>query len=186
MNGSLTGVYQHYLLVRPYPSLKILFASPTMRVPGILQSSFLSKIGGSPRVREELTQALADGRGVTAKIRWITKHDQDGRSRWIHCTSLVGSNGNIGVWMVVLVDDEKEGINKRFRQAPPVDPRYGQSSANSVFTSEINSLGDFAIANGGWEHESMRGRSGKTSRAESESYNSHSATSEGGSEKYRL
>jgi PAS domain S-box-containing protein len=117
MNGSLTGVYQHYLLVRPYPSLKILFASPTMRVPGILQSSFLSKIGGSPRVREELTQALADGRGVTAKIRWITKHDQDGRSRWIHCTSLVGSNGNIGVWMVVLVDDEKEGINKRLTGA---------------------------------------------------------------------
>ncbi len=89
----------------------------------------MQKIGGSSRVREELTHALADGRGVTAKVRWISKADEDGRNRWIHCTPLLGSNGQIGVWMVVLVDDEIKG-QRRYREAPPVtvesrEPRRG-------------------------------------------------------------
>ncbi|ODA77327.1 hypothetical protein RJ55_06955 [Drechmeria coniospora] len=71
-NGRLTGVYENYLLVRPYPSLRILFTSPSMRVPGILQSPLLDRIGGSARIREQLVQALADGQGVTAKVRWLS------------------------------------------------------------------------------------------------------------------
>ncbi len=161
-NGTLNGVYENYLLVRPYPSLKILFASPSMRVPGILQSPFMAKIGGSPRVRGELTQALADGRGVTAKIRWVTKQDTEGRSRWIHCTALLGSNGAIGVWMVVIIDDDKDGPMRRYKQAPPVDLRHGQPNV-SARDSEINSVRDFAIVNGGWEHASMNGKSGASS-----------------------
>jgi hypothetical protein len=84
----------------------------------------MNKIGGSNRVREELTAALAEGRGVTAKVKWVTRMDEEGqgRNKWIHCTPLVGSNGNIGVWMIVIVDDEKN--NGRYgtggRQAPPV------------------------------------------------------------------
>ncbi|KAI7052764.1 hypothetical protein KC352_g45448, partial [Hortaea werneckii] len=73
LNGRLEGVYQHYLLVRPAPSLRILFTSPSLRVPGILQSPFLNRIGGSSRVRTDLEAALGEGRGVTAKIRWLTK-----------------------------------------------------------------------------------------------------------------
>jgi hypothetical protein len=150
--GKLSGVYEHYLLVRPYPLLKILFASPSLRVPGILQSPFMSKIGGSPRVREELTQALANGRGVTAKIRWVSKHDPEGRNRWIHCTPLIGSNGAIGVWMIVIVDDEREDTPTKYRQAPPVDPRFGrpirlrEDDQQSIRSA---SLRDFAISNGG-------------------------------------
>ena len=64
--------------------------APVLRVPGILQSPFMAKIGGSNRVREELTQALADGRGVTAKVRWVSRRDSEGRNRWIHCTPLIG------------------------------------------------------------------------------------------------
>ena len=79
----------------------------------------MDKIGGSSRVRDELSTALAEGRGVTAKIRWVSRADEEGRNRWIHCTPLVGSNGQIGVWMVVLVDDDQE-IARRWRQAPPV------------------------------------------------------------------
>jgi len=124
-DGRLSGIYEHYLLVRPYPNLRILFASPTLRVPGILQSPFMNKIGGSSRVRDELTQALANGRGVTAKVRWITKLDPEGRGRWIHCTPLIGSNGLIGVWMIVLVDDEERV--KHHRQAPAIDPEFGRS-----------------------------------------------------------
>ncbi len=114
-----------YLLLRPYPSLRILFTSPSLRVPGIPQSTFLSRIGGSPRVREELSAALAEGRGVTAKIRWISRPDDDGRTRWIHCTPLLGHSGKVGVWMVVLVDDESSQSVRRFRKAPPVPHNIG-------------------------------------------------------------
>lgn len=145
--GKLGGVYEHYLLVRPYPSLRILFASPTMRVPGMLQSSFMDRIGGSRQVRDALMQAFADGNGVTAKVRWISdRQKRDSRSvnkeegttsaapvtagkgRWIHCTPLLGGNGAVGVWMVVLVEDEAESGPRRGRDAPPVSRHIGQAS----------------------------------------------------------
>lgn len=159
-SGKLSGVYEHYLLVRPYPSLRILFASPSMRVPGILQSPFMARIGGSARVREELTQALADGRGVTAKVRWVTKTDIEGRNRWIHCTPLLGVNSAIGVWMIVVVDDDRDTVGRRLRQAPAVEKRDGRKtaplSAGSNFitrrqsnagSSEVMSLQEFAMHN---------------------------------------
>jgi hypothetical protein len=127
-SGKLSGIFENYLLVRPYPSLRVLFSSPSLRVPGILQSPFMNKIGGSQRVRDELTQALADCRGVTARVRWISKRDVEGYNRWIHCTPLLGSNGAVGVWMIVIIDDETQQPTwKKFKQAPPVDPRYGRS-----------------------------------------------------------
>jgi hypothetical protein len=102
--------------VRPFPSLRILFASPSLRTPGIHQLPFPSKIGGSPQVREELICALRSSRSVTAKILWLTNRDKpgDGRERWVHCTPLLNGNGDVGVWVVVLVD-------------PPASPG-GQSS----------------------------------------------------------
>lgn len=98
----------------------------------------MNKIGGSNRVRDELTAAFADGRGVTAKVRWITKGDEEGRNKWIHCTPLIGSNGQIGVWMVVIVDDDKE---KRWlgagRTAPPV-PEAERSRTPVFKASAVN------------------------------------------------
>ncbi|CAH0037957.1 unnamed protein product [Clonostachys solani] len=112
-NGRLPGIYEHYLLVRPAPSLQILFASPSLRVPGMLQSPFLSRIGGSGRIRQQLAQALGEEQGVTAKVRWLssTRHDPTGkidrgRPRWLHCTPLRGVNGSIGIWMIVIIDEE--------------------------------------------------------------------------------
>ncbi|TLD19915.1 hypothetical protein PspLS_09554 [Pyricularia sp. CBS 133598] len=133
-SGRLSGIYENYLLVRPYPNLKILFASPSLRVPGILQSHFMSKIGGSSRVRDELTAALAEGHGVTAKVRWVASAKTgEGRHRWIHCTPLLGGNGAIGVWMVVITEDEEAvaGVSapRRTRNAPPVD--LGDGAGNS-------------------------------------------------------
>ncbi|OAA73682.1 PAS-like protein [Cordyceps fumosorosea ARSEF 2679] len=157
-NGRLTGVYEHYLLVRPYPSLRILFASPSMRVPGILQSPLLDRIGGSSRVREQLVDALAAGQGVTAKVKWLNasrrrtagaarkkkpttsslshpleahlQADDDGdtlselepagRSRWLHCTPLSGANNKVGVWMMVIVDEEDWNSRRYGVVAPPV------------------------------------------------------------------
>ncbi|KAI1798585.1 hypothetical protein F4811DRAFT_558688 [Daldinia bambusicola] len=103
-----TTLFEHYLLVRPHPHLCVLFASPALRFPGMLQSSFMSRIGGPPAVREAVARALAKGRGVTARIRWVTRTDSRGKSRWIHCTPLVGSSGAVGVWMVVLVNDDED------------------------------------------------------------------------------
>jgi hypothetical protein len=125
--GRLGGIYENYLLVRPHPNLRILFASPTLRVPGILQSPFMNKIGGSTRVRDELLQAFAMGRGVTAKVRWISKLDPEGRARWIHCTPLIGSNNTIGVWMIVIVDDQER--MKHLRKAPAVDSNIVRTAA---------------------------------------------------------
>lgn len=168
MSGKLSGIYQHYLLVRPYPSLRILFASPSLRVPGILQSPFMNRIGGSNRVREELTAALAEGRGVTAKVRWVSGKIQSsnnnnaspssgsggagapgqeadqannpaaGRNRWIHCTPLVGVNGHIGVWMIVIVDDEKEKMRRQF--AGQLSSGFGRQPP-AVSTPERNTGG---------------------------------------------
>ena len=107
----------------------------------------MNKIGGSNRVREELTAALAEGRGVTAKVRWVSKTDEEGRNKWIHCTPLVGSNGKVGVWMVVIVDDEK---GRRW-----VAPRYAanvstpdRSRTPATMRNGTRSAGQ-PVANGG-------------------------------------
>ncbi|KAI1097459.1 hypothetical protein F4804DRAFT_171401 [Jackrogersella minutella] len=119
------SLYRHYLIVRPYPSLRVLFASPSLRFPGMLQSNFMSRIGGAQNVREELTEAFKDGRGITVKIRWVTKLDSYGKGRWIHCTPLFGANGAVGVWIVILVDDNEDDTAQQNRGAPPVDEHMG-------------------------------------------------------------
>lgn len=169
-NGRLTGVYENYLLVRPYPSLRILFTSPSMRVPGILQSPLLDRIGGSSRMRDQLVQALANGQGVTAKVKWLTvnhrrhghrapkkrnsgdhpleahlridDHDDiedPGRPRWLHCTPLVGSNGNVGVWMIVIIDEDPDA-NSHYspRHVPITESKRPDSALSSRSVDEQN------------------------------------------------
>lgn len=125
--GHMPGVYENYLLVRPYPSLRILFASPSLRIPGMLQSSFMDRVGGSGRTRDQVQQALAEGRGVTAKIRWISsprRNAEYSRPRWIHATPLLGKNGAVGVWMVVIVDEEEDdAVKKSVKQHASVKQR---------------------------------------------------------------
>ncbi|KAF2748170.1 hypothetical protein M011DRAFT_458060 [Sporormia fimetaria CBS 119925] len=140
LSGKLPGVYQNYLLVRPYPSLRIIFTSPSLRIPGLSKSHLMSRIGGPQHVREGLLEAFSQGTGVTAKISWLTHHAhttstssnstlasqsdrssvagsdvQEGKPRWIHCTPLLGSDSKPGVWMVVMVD--KEEITGSLRKA---------------------------------------------------------------------
>lgn len=104
-----------YLLIRPYPSLRVLFASPTMRVPGIVQSPFLHRVCRKNGVRENLAEALREGNkgGVTARVRWLHKPSEDGDgpgvTRWLHCTPLIHHTGQVGLWMIVLVRPEAEG-----------------------------------------------------------------------------
>jgi hypothetical protein len=74
----------------------------------MLQSSFLNRIGDSGAKRDNILNAMMAGRSVTAHIKWVTKFNVQGRNRWIHCTPLLANNGQIGVWMVVVIDDEDE------------------------------------------------------------------------------
>lgn len=128
-NGNLSGVYKYvslpteqpqrfiandhkYLLVRPAPSLRILFASPTLREPGLLQTPFLNRIGGSSRMRHDLDSALRASKPVTARVKWLKSSnddgDGDGVTRWLHCTPLLHSTKQVGMWMVVIVQPDKE------------------------------------------------------------------------------
>lgn len=76
----------------------------------MLQSSFLARIGSSTAVKDELVEAMMQGRSVTARIKWVTRFNTEGRNRWVHCTPLIASNGQVGVWMVVIVDDDEEAL----------------------------------------------------------------------------
>ncbi|KAL9071653.1 MAG: hypothetical protein Q9161_004078 [Pseudevernia consocians] len=138
-SGKLPGVYQNYLLVRPHPSLRIIFVSPALRIPGLLQSPFLSRIGGPSHVREGLLDAFESGAAVTAKVTWLPHGqetnemtngdsrpssrrggpppDQGSRARYISCTPLLGSDDQVGVWMVVMVENELVTGSLASRQA---------------------------------------------------------------------
>lgn len=93
----------------------------------------MNKIGGSAHVRDEITRAMAEGRGVTARIRWITRNDDEGRHRWIHCTPLSGTTGVVGVWMIVVVDDAKDQ-RRMARTAPPVDIQVRSKSTDRAMS----------------------------------------------------
>jgi hypothetical protein len=160
LTSRFRGTLEHYLLVRPFPSLRILFTSPSLRVPGMLQSSFLSRIGGSHSDRDTISQAFEDGKSLTAKVRWLARPVSgleakgnpkftQGRSRWIQTTPLFGINGAVGVWVVVLVNDEEE--KPRALDAPAVEPYIimesrwpfndgidGNISANNVDTTSLD------------------------------------------------
>ncbi|KAL9037880.1 MAG: hypothetical protein Q9214_005506 [Letrouitia sp. 1 TL-2023] len=130
-SGKLPGVYQNYLLVRPHPSLRIIFVSSALRIPGLLQSPFLDRIGGPQHVRSGLAEAFEHGEAITAKVTWLVQLEkaenassgstpnnsinsnsnnsrqlQRTATRYISCTPLLGSDDKVGVWMVVMVESE--------------------------------------------------------------------------------
>ena len=115
--------------MRPYPSLRIIFTSPSLRIPGLCQSKLGDHIGGPEHVRDSLIEALAQGIGVTAKVSWLTRVGRaspslslpvsddasirtgvddiiEGKARWVHCTPLTGSDGKVGVIMIIMVDKQ--------------------------------------------------------------------------------
>jgi len=100
-SSSLPGVYKNYLLVRPYPSLQILFVSPSLRIPGLLRTNLFTKLGGPKATINALQEAFRDGASVTAKILWLPKNgaqdSKQGRPRWIRCTPLLGSDDRVGI-----------------------------------------------------------------------------------------
>ena len=90
---------------------------------------------------------------MTAKIKWLTRYDDEGRGRWIHCTPLIGANGQIGVWMVIVVDDEQEKEpSRRWKQAPPIERQVGslrgaQQHSKEYWKASIRTK-DYAVSEG--------------------------------------
>ena len=115
-----------------------MFTSPSLRVPGLCQSKLEDHIGGPEHVRDSLIEALAQGIGVTAKVSWLTRVSRpstrlevpisddgasiatndmeiiEGKARWIHCTPLTGSDGKVGVIMIIMVDKQDTAHNLSF------------------------------------------------------------------------
>ena len=105
-----------FLLVRPYPSLRILFASPALSGPGIVHGLIMDKFRVNARIRDELSQALIDGREVTAKALWIPHQGEEGANKWIHFTPLFGSKDQVGAWMVILEEYNPDSPRKPKQQ----------------------------------------------------------------------
>ncbi|KAG9788808.1 hypothetical protein KCU88_g1660, partial [Aureobasidium melanogenum] len=125
-SGKLPGVYDSYMLIRPAPSLRIVFVSPKLRrrLGDVIQHPFLSHVAAPSRTLAGLKESLGTGVPVSAKIHFMLnrgerrdgtkisadrKPDETGQSRvcWVSATPLLGSDDRIGVWMVVVVDKTK-------------------------------------------------------------------------------
>ncbi|KAL3417741.1 hypothetical protein PVAG01_10751 [Phlyctema vagabunda] len=177
-SSSLPGVYRHYLLVRPYPSLQIIFVSPSLRLPGILRTHLFSKLGGPTQTMAALEDAFRDGASVTAKVLWLPKNSQthdrgrglaEVKPKFIRCTPLLGSDDRVGVWMVILVPVDTEGAYGGPRGLEVIDDmaaerrRMGLMSASrsvSRLPSRAGSRGGESI-NG--DYDGGFGLRGKTS-----------------------
>ena len=92
-------------------------------------------------MRGDLAHALEVGRKVTAKVQWLSKTATKSRARWIHCTPLLGVNDTIGVWMVILVDDEDdgEGDHEQFSQETKSSSRLGSNYTAEALPWDENS-----------------------------------------------
>lgn len=125
-SGKLPGVYDTYMLIRPAPSLRIIFQSPKLQKLGnAVRSPFLAHVAAPGITLAGLRESFSTGTPVTAKIDFMakagesrngTKTDGDtkpkdgarGRTCWISATPLLGGDDKVGVWMVVMVEKAKE------------------------------------------------------------------------------
>ncbi|CAG8976794.1 hypothetical protein HYALB_00012038 [Hymenoscyphus albidus] len=139
-SGRLPGaIYQKYVLIRPYPSLRMIFVSQSARKLGQLQQRpFLSYIAAPASTLTGLQESLQSGEAVTAKVaflsrpgigregtvtgRWGKKGRRGepsaeldpsrlGKTCWISATPLLDVNGNVGVWMVVILEKGSAEMN---------------------------------------------------------------------------
>jgi hypothetical protein len=90
--------------------LRITFTSPALRIPGLLQTKFIDRIvGPDPSVIDTVMDAFIHGVAITAKVDWLagSSVNSPAKPRYIHCTPLIGSDEQVGVWMVVMVENEQ-------------------------------------------------------------------------------
>lgn len=144
-------------------------------MPGMGMSRFLDRIGGSAQVRDGLLEAFAAGVSVTARVTWLAAAPRPhefsaqsansarsldsgnaGRIRWLHCTPLRGADGAIGIWMVVMV--ENEAVTGRLTRRPQRMPSNASREVN-----EADGLMTELSIEGGKGSESLIGRNSRPS-----------------------
>ena len=73
-SGKLPGVYQKYLLIRPAPSLRVIFVSPALRKKGnIGQKPFLSHLAAPSATLAGLKESFESGSPVAAKVAFMAE-----------------------------------------------------------------------------------------------------------------
>ncbi|KAL9108183.1 MAG: hypothetical protein Q9227_007038 [Pyrenula ochraceoflavens] len=165
-SGRLPGVYEKFFLLRPSSSLRIIFISPALQKLGnnILQTPFMSHVSASESTLDGLKESFSSGNPVTAKIRWhqnvrprtkqqrrnsrpisgseaipdATDADNPSKPRtcWISATPLLGSDDNIGVWMVIMVDRSHQQVSSSTRSQTSTQQR-------AVSTNGFNPTWDY-------------------------------------------
>ncbi|KAI9877405.1 MAG: hypothetical protein M1823_007109, partial [Watsoniomyces obsoletus] len=101
-SGVLPGVYQLYLLVRPHPSYKIVFVSPSLQDRGeLIQSHFMAHVHAPGVTTAYLKNSFESGKAIRAHIAFMFEPDaesayQHARPFWISATPLFGSDDRIG------------------------------------------------------------------------------------------
>ncbi|KAH0843299.1 non-specific serine/threonine protein kinase [Fonsecaea pedrosoi] len=148
LSGKLPGVYDSYILVRPAPSLRIVFVSSVLRrrVGNIIQHPFLSHVAAPTNTLKGLKESFSVGVPVSAKINLLLEAGnqphgtatrsggrlQDagqGRVCWISATPLLGGDDKVGVWMIVVVENAK--VPKITRREPLVGAAEDQALKQS-------------------------------------------------------
>ena len=90
----------------------------------------MDKFRVNSRIRDELSQALIEGREVTAKALWIPHQNDEGANKWIHFTPLFGSKDQVGAWMVILEEYNPDSPRKPKQQG--VAPRVQNGVASPI------------------------------------------------------
>jgi hypothetical protein len=132
--GGLPGVYDTFMLIRPAPSLRIIFVSRKIqKYVKHVQTRFMSHVAGPPRTLAGLKESFLAGVPVSAKISFSPeatknhdgtkiatgyKHEDSelGRACWISATPMLGSDDRPGVWMVVFVDKATASKQKHIKK----------------------------------------------------------------------
>ena len=143
-SGKLPGVYDTYMLIRPAPSLRIIFQSPKLQKLGnAVRSPFLAHVAAPGITLAGLRESFSTGTPVTAKIDFMakagesrngTKTDGDAKPKdgarartcWISATPLLGGDDKVGVWMVVMVEKAKERKSAKIAE---VEAKMAQTKA---------------------------------------------------------
>jgi hypothetical protein len=158
-------------------------------------------------VRDGLSEAFEQGAAVTAKVTWIPQgrssddseesrpssrrggggaafgeSAQQQRTRYISCTPLLGSDDQVGVWMVVMVENElvtgslasRTAALNRYNepQVPPTPSEY-QRESDSIDSNN-------AISNGVEEGRSGHARFDRSMSGHARGGGGQKAGSEGG------